>query len=302
VTQRNRRNSKKQRKVPCVRAHVRVKYFYKNYCYYCYCYQEAYEKQVHPFVETGAPICGNRCTHLGKQVHLFRRKYHGGVHESNQRKDSHLKLLCDVLIPNWRKDYQFSIVNSQFSIINCQFSILNYQLSIVNWICGDGGSRTLVRTRKPYAFYTLIPDLIFVWRQDLDHQPAPYPQKLHSHSGAYESYFRFNLRHWISGFGTTSSEWRLVPLPGSGIKLVIYCASIKQREHTCCCQLIFRPTWLWRTQPSLRVLTYHFVSPSNPVIPRMSERTCQMARLWRQKYEVWRTWQNIFEKKRFWWQ
>ena len=45
----NRRNSKKQRKVSCVRAHVRVKYFYKNYCYYCYCYQEAYEK-------TGAPI------------------------------------------------------------------------------------------------------------------------------------------------------------------------------------------------------------------------------------------------------
>ena len=45
----NRRNSKKQRKVSCVRAHVRVKYFYKNYCYYCYCYQEVYEK-------TGAPV------------------------------------------------------------------------------------------------------------------------------------------------------------------------------------------------------------------------------------------------------
>ena len=39
VTQRNRRNSKKQRKVSCVRAYVRAKYFYKNYCYYCYCYQ-----------------------------------------------------------------------------------------------------------------------------------------------------------------------------------------------------------------------------------------------------------------------
>ena len=45
----NRRNSKKQRKVSCVRAHVRVKYFYKNYCYYCYYYQEMCEK-------TGAPI------------------------------------------------------------------------------------------------------------------------------------------------------------------------------------------------------------------------------------------------------
>ena len=45
----NRRNSKKQRKVSCVRAHVRVKYFYKNYCYYCYCYQEVYEKTGAPF-------------------------------------------------------------------------------------------------------------------------------------------------------------------------------------------------------------------------------------------------------------
>ena len=69
----NRRNSKKQRKVSCVRAHVRVK-FYKNYCYYCYycyCYQEVYEKQVHPFDKTGACIWVIRCTHLGKQVHPF---------------------------------------------------------------------------------------------------------------------------------------------------------------------------------------------------------------------------------------
>ena len=241
------------------------------------------KKQVHPFEETGAPIWVNRCTCSGESIMV----------EST-------KVICaKTRIYNF---YATSLSRTDVRIINSQLSIVNSQLSIVNWICGDGGSRTLVRTRKPYAFYTLIPDLIFVWRQDLDHQPAPYPQKFHSHSGAYESYFRFNLRHWISGFGTTSSEWRLVPLPGSGIKLVIYCASIKQREHTCCCQLIFRPTWLWRTQPSLRVLTYHFVSPSNPVIPRMSEHTCQMARLWRQKYEVWRTWQNIFEKKRFWWQ
>ena len=76
----NRRNSKKQRKVSCVRAHVRVKYFYKNYCYYCYCYQEVYEKQVHPFDETGACIWVIRCTHLGKQVHPFWRYFYGEVH------------------------------------------------------------------------------------------------------------------------------------------------------------------------------------------------------------------------------
>ena len=51
------------------------------------------------------------------------------------------------------------------------------------------------------------------------------------------NYFRFNLRRFAFGFGTTSSERRLVLLPCKRIKLVIYCASIKQREHTCCCQL-----------------------------------------------------------------
>ena len=44
---------------------------------------------------------------------------------------------------------------------------------------GAGGSRTHVRTRKPYAFYTLIPDFVFVLRQDPDHQPQPYSQELH---------------------------------------------------------------------------------------------------------------------------
>ena len=28
--------------------------------------------------------------------------------------------------------------------------------------CGDGGSRTLVQTRNPHAFYMLIPPLVFV--------------------------------------------------------------------------------------------------------------------------------------------
>ncbi len=106
-------------------------------------------------------------------------------------------------------------------------------------VCGAGGSRTLVRTRKPYAFYTLIPAFVFVQRQDLDHQSLPYPLKLHSPIEALTNYFRFNLRRLIFGFGTTSLERRLVPLPCKGIKLIIYCASIKQREHTHCCQLIF---------------------------------------------------------------
>jgi len=38
---------------------------------------------------------------------------------------------------------------------------------------GAGGSRTLVRTRKPYAFYTLILAFVFVLWQDPSHQPQP---------------------------------------------------------------------------------------------------------------------------------
>ena len=84
--------------------------------------------------------------------------------------------------------------------------------------CGSGGNRTLVRTRKPYAFYMLIPAFIFVMQQDPDHQLHPYPLKLHPIIEAWQDYFRFNLRRLIFGFGTTSSERRLVLSPGDGIE------------------------------------------------------------------------------------
>ena len=104
----------------------------------------------------------------------------------------------------------------------------------------------LSRTRKPYAFYTLILAFIFELRQDPSHQPQPYLLKLHPCIGAYTNYFRFNLRRLIFGFGTTSSERRLVPLPCKGIKPVIYYTSIRQREHTHCCQLNLRSLSLRR--------------------------------------------------------
>ena len=50
---------------------------------------------------------------------------------------------------------------------------------LVHDVSGGGGNRTLVRTRKPYAFYMLIPAFIFVMQQDPDHQLHPYPLKLH---------------------------------------------------------------------------------------------------------------------------
>ncbi len=46
-------------------------------------------------------------------------------------------------------------------------------------VCGAGGSRTLVQTGKPYAFYMLILVFIFVMQQDPSHQLQPYPLKLH---------------------------------------------------------------------------------------------------------------------------
>ena len=44
-------------------------------------------------------------------------------------------------------------------------------------MCGPAEIRTPVRTRKPYAFYMLIPAFIFVPQQDPDHPLRPYPLK-----------------------------------------------------------------------------------------------------------------------------
>ena len=113
----------------------------------------------------------------------------------------------------------------------------------------------------------LIPDFIFVRQQDLDHQLTPYSLKLHLHIGTYADYSRFTCTACSRRFGTTSLERCLVLSPGDGIKPVIYCTSIRQRERTCFRQLNCRPDGLWSLQPSLRMLTYHFYPLSNPVNP-----------------------------------
>ena len=79
------------------------------------------------------------------------------------------------------------------------------------FFCGPGGNRTHVRTRKPCAFYMLIPDFIFVIHQDLDHQVHPYPLKLHHDIGACRDYFRF-----YCAAGSSDSEqhpWSDVSFP-----------------------------------------------------------------------------------------
>ena len=98
---------------------------------------------------------------------------------------------------------------------------------------------------------------------------ATLSPKSHHAIGAWHDYPRFTMRRLILRFGTTPLERRLVPSPSNGIKPVIYCTSIRQREHTCCCQLIFWPNGLWSLQSSLRMLTYHLNLLSNPVNPRM---------------------------------
>ena len=61
---------------------------------------------------------------------------------------------------------------------------------------GPGGSRTLVQTGKPYAFYMLIPDFGFRVMarpgpptSTLSPQPAPYPLEFHRAVGAIARLF-----------------------------------------------------------------------------------------------------------------
>ena len=85
--------------------------------------------------------------------------------------------------------------------------------------------------------------------------------------------FPIYLHRWTLRFGTTSLERCLVPSPCDGIKPVIYCSSIRQRERNCFRQLNFWPLGLWSQQTTLRMLTYHFGPLSNPVNPEMLHHT-----------------------------
>ena len=120
---------------------------------------------------------------------------------------------------------------------------------------------------------------VFELRQDPDHQPQPYPLKFHRAHEAVHGYFRFNRTALSERFGTTASGQCLVPSPGDGIKPVIYCTSIRQRERICFRQINCRPLGLWSQQTTLRVLTYHSNPLSNPVnpeyMPDVSKRVCE---------------------------
>lgn len=125
------------------------------------------------------------------------------------------------------------IIKLSFPEYGCITGCNLYNSLIISTNCGAGGIRTLVQTGKPYVFYMLILDFIFELWQDPSHQPQPYPLKSHYVGEAQRNYFRFNRTALPKSLGTTAFERCLVLLPGSGIKPVIYCTSIRQRERSC---------------------------------------------------------------------
>lgn len=135
---------------------------------------------------------------------------------------------------------------------------------------GAGGSRTLVQTGKPYAFYTLIPAFGFRVAARPGPPTATLSSKFHPPTEALTDYSRFVCTAYSKRFGTTAFERCLVPSPGDGIKPIIYCASIRQRERNCFRQLNCWSLRLWSQPSTLRVLTYHFIPLSNPVNPILS--------------------------------
>ena len=105
---------------------------------------------------------------------------------------------------------------------------------------GDGGSRTLVQTRNPHGFYMLIPLLVFVPRKGTNALNATLSPKASPCCRSADKAIPKLLSTPGSGRNQESPPAGcLVPSPCEGIKPVIYCASIRQRERSCFRQLIF---------------------------------------------------------------
>ena len=131
--------------------------------------------------------------------------------------------------------------------------------------CGANGIRTRVQTRNTCAFYTLIPALFFVRRQDPSHQPPAYLLSFQNRIAACESYSVYFCAAWSfspqTRLGATSRSGALRP------KRPIYYTSIRQREHKKCCQLDFEAR-LTSVASLLGVLTQPFYLLSKPNSPK----------------------------------
>ena len=79
---------------------------------------------------------------------------------------------------------------------------------------------------------------VFVRRQDQSHQPAPYLLKFLKSRVVNLQLFPILLCRFTKRFGTRAFERHLVSTTLAEIKL-IYCTSIKQREHNFRCQIKF---------------------------------------------------------------
>ena len=104
---------------------------------------------------------------------------------------------------------------------------------------GAGGIRTHVQTGKPYAFYTFIPAFGFRATARPGPPTGALASKFSSCRRGPTRLFPIYLHRLILRFGTTSLERCLVPSSDDGIKPVIYCTSIRQRERNCFRQLNF---------------------------------------------------------------
>ena len=121
-----------------------------------------------------------------------------------------------------------------------------YSLALTLEVGGAGGIRTHVRTRKPIRFLHAYSGQCFraSARTGLPTDTLS-PKISPAHWGLYRLFPIF-LHRLTLRFGTTSLERCLVLSPGDGIKPVIYCTSIRQRERSCFRQLNFCPLRLWR--------------------------------------------------------
>jgi len=116
--------------------------------------------------------------------------------------------------------------------------------------------------------------LIFERRQDLDHQPTPYLLKLHPPIGALKDYFRFTCAALSSD--SEPHPWGDVSFPHLVRELSLRSTVLRSSSESILvvANYFLESSDLGGKPTSHRVLTYHFISPSNPVNP-MTFLTCK---------------------------
>jgi len=142
--------------------------------------------------------------------------------------------------------------------------------SSLNNICGVGGIRTLVQTRKQSAFYMLIFILFVGKERDWRHQTQSLSSLFRKGAEASPVLSPIYLHHLI---GTLRSHSiRVMSCSGTcaGIKRWIYYTSITQQERNYYCQLKFCRLRLKCKPTTHCMLTNLFYPLSKPVNPIMS--------------------------------